>query len=335
MQRKKKRNVIQLQLMNKHKIFLGLFLFLVSSQVIAQSSVNSFAFLSKCEKISADNRLPCTELVLFNYIKDKLNYPKQALENNVEGIVTVSFIITQDGKIVSVQCEKDIGNGCGKEAVQLIESINDSELKWQAGSKNEASTSCQVLNYPIFFDIIPVSHTVPKIEMVFLKEKIIPIRIGQRKKKTKEVITERLLKKVEEDTSLYFEADRLPIFLGCQNGGPFGDSLKANDCSTMALNSYIYKVLEYPVRPFSEGIEGIVKVKYIIEKNGVISNIKIIKGLHAACNQAVIDAFESMNKRGIRWKSALKNGQPVRLEQLMFIRFSITSEKERRAKSGF
>jgi TonB family protein len=320
--------------MNKHKTLLILLLLLINSQAIAQSSVSSFAFLSKCEKLSADNRLACTELVLFNYIKDKLNYPKQALENSIEGVVTVSFIITQDGKIVSVQCEKDIGNGCGEEAVQLIESINESELKWQAGSKDGESTSYQVLSYPIFFDIIPVNHTVPKIEMVFFKEKITPIRIGQRKRKTKKAITGRLLK-VEEDTSLYFEADRLPIFPGCQNGGPFGDSLKADDCSTMALNSYIYKVLEYPIRPFSEGIEGIVQAKYTVEKNGIISNIKITKGIDAACNQAVVDAFESMNTRGIRWKPAIKNGQPVRLEQLMFIRFSITSEKERRAKSGF
>jgi TonB family protein len=320
--------------MNKHKILFGLFLLLISSQAIAQSSVSSFAFFSKCEKLSADNRLACTELVLFNYIKSKLNYPKQALENNIEGVVTVSFIITQDGKIVSVQCEKDIGNGCGEEAVQLIESINESELKWKAGSKDGKSTSYQVLSYPIFFDIIPVSHTVPKIEMVFFKEKITPIRIGQRKIKIKETITTKLLK-VEEDTSLHFEADRLPIFPGCQNGGPFGDSLKADDCSTMALNSYIYKVLEYPIRPFSEGIEGIVQAKYTVEKNGIISNIKITKGIDAACNQAVIDAFESMNTRNIRWKPAIKNGQPVRLEQLMFIRFSITSEKERRAKNGF
>lgn len=321
--------------MNKYyKILIGLLLLFASEQGIAQLSASRFPFLSKCEKLNADNRLPCTELVLFNYVKSKLNYPKEALENNIEGVVTVSFIITQDGKIVSVQCEKDIGNGCAEEAIQLIESINGSELKWKAGSKDGEPTSYQVLNYPIFFDIIPVSHAVPRIEMVFFKEKITPIRIGKRENKTKEVITGRLLK-VEEDTTLYLEADRLPIFPGCQNGGPFGDSLKAADCSTMALNSYIYKILEYPLQPFSEGIEGIVQVKYTVEKNGIISNIKITKGIHAACNQAVIDAFESMNKRQIRWKPAIKNGKPVRLEQLMFIRFSITSEKERRAKSGF
>ncbi len=205
--------------------------------------------------------------------------------------------------------------------------------RFERRQKSEFSS----IKFSCFFDLTPVKHQLPKLEVIFFKKEITPIRIGKKKKKAIQELKskDRLVPKIKEDTSLYLEVDRFPIFPGCQNGGPFKDALKAEDCSKMALNSYIYKVLEYPTRPFSEGVEGIVQVKYTIEKNGIISNIKITKGLHPACNQAVIDALESMNERNIRWKPAIKNGKPVRLEERMLIRFSITSEKERRAKNGY
>ncbi|MGB0862394.1 MAG: energy transducer TonB [Saprospiraceae bacterium] len=324
--------------MNRYNIFLmGCFLLLLSGEIVAQSSEINLPFLLECEKMNADVRFTCSENKLFRYAQNKLKYPKAALDNGLEGVVVVSFIVTQKGKIISVKCEKDIGNGCGKEAIRIIETINDSKLKWEAGSKDGKKASFQVLNFPVFFDLTPVNHQLPKLEVIFFKKEITPIRIGKKKKKAIQELKskDRLVPKIKEDTSLYLEVDRFPIFPGCQNGGPFKDALKAEDCSKMALNSYIYKVLEYPTRPFSEGVEGIVQVKYTIEKNGIISNIKITKGLHPACNQAVIDALESMNERNIRWKPAIKNGKPVRLEERMLIRFSITSEKERRAKNGY
>jgi TonB family protein len=54
------------------------------------------------------------------YLEQGLRYPEQALNNKVEGKVTVQFTIESNGKMGEFQVLKGIGYGCDEEVIRLI-----------------------------------------------------------------------------------------------------------------------------------------------------------------------------------------------------------------------
>ena len=63
----------------------------------------------------------CTNKSISKYIKKNLKYPRAAKNQGIEGTVVVEFIVEKNGKVTEVQYNKDIGGGCGKEAVMLVQ----------------------------------------------------------------------------------------------------------------------------------------------------------------------------------------------------------------------
>lgn len=69
------------------------------------------------------------ESALNKYIEDNLQYPPLARENYITGNVIVSFYVEPDGSLTEIKVKRDIGGGCGKEAVRLVQSMP----KWKPG----------------------------------------------------------------------------------------------------------------------------------------------------------------------------------------------------------
>lgn len=60
---------------------------------------------------------------LQKFLKGNLHYPPVALKEGIEGTVVLQFIVDNTGKISDVNIKKDIGSGCGKEAVRLVKAM--------------------------------------------------------------------------------------------------------------------------------------------------------------------------------------------------------------------
>ena len=56
----------------------------------------------------------------YAYVRDELNYPKDAMANGIEGNVFVQLIVNKDGSLDGIQAVKGIGYGCDAEAVRVI-----------------------------------------------------------------------------------------------------------------------------------------------------------------------------------------------------------------------
>ena len=54
------------------------------------------------------------------YIKESLIYPKEALENKIEGVVFLNAEINDNGLVTNVNIEKGLGYGCDEEAKRLL-----------------------------------------------------------------------------------------------------------------------------------------------------------------------------------------------------------------------
>lgn len=54
------------------------------------------------------------------FVKNNLNYPKQAIENKIQGLVFVEYDVDNVGNVLNVFIKKGLGYGCDEEAIRVI-----------------------------------------------------------------------------------------------------------------------------------------------------------------------------------------------------------------------
>ena len=54
------------------------------------------------------------------FVKENLKYPKAALENRVEGTVSLRYTINYKGNVIDAKVISGIGHGCDEEAIRLV-----------------------------------------------------------------------------------------------------------------------------------------------------------------------------------------------------------------------
>ncbi|MBN8680496.1 MAG: TonB family protein [Chitinophagales bacterium] len=74
---------------------------------------------------------PGGEAELLKFLKDKQIYPQLAKENGIQGMVVLSFIVEKDGSLSNFQVLRDIGGGCGQEALRMVRAMP----KWIPGKQ--------------------------------------------------------------------------------------------------------------------------------------------------------------------------------------------------------
>ena len=65
----------------------------------------------------------CGEQELFEDIRTLLRVPQLAKENNINGIVKVAVTVEADDSVSDIRVVRDIGAGCGKEALRVIKEL--------------------------------------------------------------------------------------------------------------------------------------------------------------------------------------------------------------------
>jgi len=80
----------------------------------------------------------------YKYLIDSLQYPKHALDQQIEGIVGIRFIIGKDSIPKNITCTQSIGFGCDEEAIRLIREGSKWRPKAVDGKIVEAEVSLNV-----------------------------------------------------------------------------------------------------------------------------------------------------------------------------------------------
>jgi periplasmic protein TonB len=82
---------------------------------------------------------------------------------------------------------------------------------------------------------------------------------------------------------------------------------------------FFAKNLVYPELASQYGIEGIVMVGIVVEKDGSITNIRLLKGIGAGCDDESLRVVKLMPK----WVPGKQNGHPARVQINLPVRFVI------------
>jgi protein TonB len=82
---------------------------------------------------------------------------------------------------------------------------------------------------------------------------------------------------------------------------------------------FLSKTIIYPVQARDSMIQGTVFVTFIVETDGSISNISILKGVHYLIDAEVIRVIKLMPK----WSPGYQRGKAVRVKVNMPVKFKI------------
>jgi protein TonB len=80
------------------------------------------------------------------FIQRNIRYPEAAWNQKIEGKVFVTFTVETDGSITNIKVLRDIGGGCGQEAVRVVSIMP----KWKPGTQRGKPVRVQY-NLPIVF----------------------------------------------------------------------------------------------------------------------------------------------------------------------------------------
>lgn len=75
---------------------------------------------------------PGGEEALYKYLGENIQYPDVARDNNITGTVVIRFVVEKDGSITKAAIAREIGGGCGKEALRVVNSMP----KWKPGKQS-------------------------------------------------------------------------------------------------------------------------------------------------------------------------------------------------------
>lgn len=104
-----------------------------------------------CEdKVSNDEKKRCADLKMLEYLYKNIKYPLAAKERGIQGRVVVTFVVEKDGSISDVKVVRDIGAGCGEEAIRVVNSMDELAGKWIPGKMNGNAARVQ-FNLPVSF----------------------------------------------------------------------------------------------------------------------------------------------------------------------------------------
>ena len=101
-----------------------------------------------CEGMAKAEKKQCADKKMLEYIYGNIKYPAIARENGVEGMVVVQFVIEKDGSITASKVARDIGAGCGDEALRIVNQMP----KWNPGKQRGRAVRVQ-FNLPVRFKL--------------------------------------------------------------------------------------------------------------------------------------------------------------------------------------
>jgi len=95
-----------------------------SDEEIPFAVIEDIPVFPGCENVAKTKRLECFQEQMAKHIKKNQQYPERAMEDNIQGRVSVMFVIDKDGSITNVQVRGPKGGELlEKEAKRVIEKL--------------------------------------------------------------------------------------------------------------------------------------------------------------------------------------------------------------------
>ncbi len=282
----------------------------------------------------------CSDKAMLEFIYKNIKYPAAARNAKTEGMVVVSFVVEKDGTISTPKVLREIGNGCGDEAVRVVKLMEEQNMRWTPGKQNGKAVRVQ-FNLPVRYKLDNTEQATPEknqIDTVFTfnpetyeetmttvdhsKNKVTVVGYGD---KNTSAMNDEVFKVVEQ-------MPRFPA--ACPDAT---NDAERKHCADRAMLEFIYKNIQYPKVARDAGTEGMVVVSFIVEKDGSISGSKMVRDIGNGCGVEALRVVDLMQVQNIRWAPGKENGKAVRVQFNLPIRFKLEPKEapQTDAKAAF
>ncbi|MCK4360962.1 MAG: energy transducer TonB [Bacteroidales bacterium] len=106
-----------------------------------------------------------------------------------------------------------------------------------------------------------------------------------------------------EEAQIFTVVESMPSF-------PGGDKARIR---------FLNENIAYPTMARESGIQGRVYVTFVVERNGIVTDVKILRGIGGGCDEEAIRVVKAMPK----WIPGKQRGKPVRVQFTLPIKFTL------------
>ena len=124
----------------------------------------------------------------------------------------------------------------------------------------------------------------------------------------------------------------MPRFPGCENES--GGEQAKKQCADKKMLEFIYKNIKYPAIARENGVEGTCVIQFVVEKDGSVTDAKVVRDIGAQCGGEALRVVNLMNSKGIKWTPGKQRGRPVRVQFNVPVRFKLEEQIWLTAKKG-
>ncbi len=241
---------------------------------------------------------------LMQFVASGINYPEDAVKEGKEGRVFVSFVVEKDGLVSNVKVLRGVCYSIDEEAARVVRGMP----RWKPGMKDGKPAR--------------VSYQIP-----------IMFKLDETKDEDKTTV--KTVVAGDENKGASCRTSRATF-----SGNPPFDKMKPNEDGVYQiveempqfpggetkLMEYVAKSLTYPQEARDKGIDGRVFIGMVIEKDGSVSNVKVLRGIGGGCDEEAVRVIKSMPK----WKPGMMKGEPVPVSYQIPINFKLTEKQPKK-----
>ena len=168
---------------------------------------------------------------------------------------------------------------------EMVEITKQDEQKPQPVEVPKQTTQLEIVQDDVEVEDIEINADVQQDEVI--EEYVAPEVVEE------EVVEQEIFKIVEE----------MPAF-------PGGEA---------KLMEYVAKNVKYPQIARETGVQGRVYVNFVVEPDGSVSNVSVLRGIGGGCDEEAIRVVKSMPK----WKPGKQRGKAVRVSYMLPVNFKL------------
>ena len=137
-----------------------------------------------------------------------------------------------------------------------------------------------------------------------------------------DAVAPRVEPKIEKASDeIVFIAEQMPRFPGCED--MVGSNKEKEKCAQEKMLQYIYKNLKYPLIARENRVEGVAVIRFVVDKNGSVKDVKLMRELGAGCGDAAKHVINAMNDLPQKWTPGKQRGRPVNVLYTLPIKFKL------------
>ncbi|MDX1942250.1 MAG: TonB family protein [Saprospiraceae bacterium] len=338
---------------------------LSSAVSYAANEVDEMPIFAGCEGIAdAEERRKCSERSLLTFIYKNIKYPKEAREKGIQGTVYVQYYIDEKGLVTGVTIGRGIGGGCDEEVIRVVNSMP----RWTpAYKKGKPVNTYQAL--PVNYKLDGDERTASFLQDNELRDTIITFNLDKNDKRKEEIevqdwnsrkitvvgygeqkvspekaksgkdgaLLEEMVvvgypsdQKNVSNEEIFKIVEEMPLFPGCDEQGTYEEK---KPCADRKMLEYIYKNIKYPKEARDAGVEGMVVVSFVVEKDGSISTPRIMRDIGAGCGEEALRLIHLMQER-VHWTPGKQRGRNVRVQFNLPIRFKLEDKSTEKVEEA-